>query len=173
LNNKIISAFRKFPIEKLNLGSTNVLELYTYQIITKVNNTTSVKSSTVPKTLKYPIFKGCEKAKDPYLLKKCFSNKISYHVRNNFDKKLLRSMTESRTYRVLTRFKVDTTGRLKHVGVKASNPIYSKEVVSILKSVSNVKPAYSNGKPIEMPFVLPIVIKVSKQKTKKDFVKNY
>lgn len=173
LNNKIISAFKKFPIEKLNIDSSSVLELYTYQVITKVNNKYSIKCSTVPKILKYPIFKGCERAKDPYILKQCFSNKISHYIRTNYNKKLLRSMTASRVYRVFTRFKVDTTGKITHVSVKASNPIYAKEATSILNSVPKVKPGYSNRKPSEMSFAIPIVFKVSKQKPKKDFVRNY
>ena len=173
LNTKIISAFKKFPIDKLNLGATSVLELYTYQIITKVNNKNSIKCSTSPKTLIHPIFKGCEKSKDPYLLKKCFSNKISHHIRNNFDTKLLRSMNKSKTYRVYTRFKVDTTGEITQIGVKASNPIYANEAASILKSVPNVAPAYINGQPSEMSFAIPIVLKVNKQKSKKDFVRNF
>lgn len=169
LNNKIISAFRKFPIEKLNLGPASILELFTYQVITKVNNTTSIKCSTVPKILKYPIFKGCERAKDPYLLKQCFSNKISHHIKINYDKKLLKSMTASRNYRVFTRFKVDATGKITDVKVKASNPIYAKEAASILNSAPKVTPAYSDKKPSEMSFAIPIVFKVSKQNPKKRF----
>lgn len=173
LNEKIIQLFNMFPIDKLNINSKNVLELYTYQILTKVNNVKSIKCSTTPEVKIFPIYKGCGDSDSADDMRACFSENISDYVRANFDKDLRTSLYASGDYRIYSIFKVNAEGKIIDVRVRASNPIYAKEAERVLNTIPDaIKPGYINGKATEMNYSLPIVFKVSAPNPAKDFIKN-
>lgn len=143
LNEKIIKLFKDYPKEKLNINSNNVLDLYTYQILTKVNNVKSIKCSTTPDVKVYPIYKGCGGSNNPIDLRNCFSRKINDYVVSNFDKNLKTSLLASQDYEIFCIFKVDTKGKIIDVRVRASNPIYAKEVERVLNNIPDaIKSGY-------------------------------
>ncbi|MFD0836543.1 hypothetical protein ACFQ0I_12260 [Mariniflexile aquimaris] len=173
LNKKIIQVFINVPKEKLNINSKSILELYTYQIITKVNGIKTIKCSTTPEVKLFPIYKGCGDSSTPNELKKCFSMKISEYVESNFDKNLKTSLFASGDYRIYCIFKVDIDGKIIDVRVRASNPIYAQEALRILNSIPEaIKPGYKNGEAIPTPYSLPIIFQIAKPNLSKDFIKN-
>lgn len=157
-NDKLISIFKKFPLEKLKINSNDVLERYSYIILTKINNETIIECSNTAIIEKLPVYKGCEKSKAPSALGKCLSEKISAHVMREFDTNI-RNKTELKgKIKLLCIFKIDTDGNIIDVKAKAPNPFLANEVEKVIKDLPKVvAPGFQNGKAVKVPYSLPIV----------------
>ena len=162
LNSKIVRIFKEFPFEKLNINSSNVLDLYSYHIISKEYDKNVIKCNDKPSVTTLPFFnKKCEKSKTPSELKKCFSNNMSNILIRKFDRHLRHKTTLTGDIKIRSSFVIDTLGKIINVKVKAPNPFLANEIERIIKTIPNVyKPSYFNGKPKNYPFSLPIRFRI-------------
>ncbi|MGJ8744438.1 energy transducer TonB [Polaribacter sp.] len=155
--NKLVSIFKKFPIEKLNINSKDILEWYIYTIITKSNNKTIVECSNTAKVEKTSVFKGCKKSKNPTDLRKCNREKVVAHVSEKFDMNLLNNTKLKGKVRLFCSFSIDTDGSVVDVKVKTPSAYLSNEVKKVLKNVPKaIAPAYQNGKAVKISYKIPI-----------------
>ncbi|WP_194768231.1 energy transducer TonB [Tamlana sp. I1] len=163
-NDKLIKIFKKFPAEKLNIKSTSVLELFRFNVITKGYTKNSIECNENPMVLISPIFsEKCAKSKNPAELRKCMSVKISKIVEKRFDTSLAQETKLTGNIKIYCIFKVDTKGKIVDVRVRAPNPFLANEAEEILNSIPNLyKPGYLNGKPVTVPFSLPINFSIKK-----------
>lgn len=162
LNGRLVEIFKNFPIEKLKIKSTNVLESYHYTIITKGYPLNIIQCNENP-NVSLPAFfnKKCEKSDSPEELRKCFWSNIENTIIRNFDTKLLSKTNLNGEVKVNCQFQVDTNAKIINVKVQAPNPIISNELEKIINEIPNIyKPAYWNGKAITSSFRITIPFKL-------------
>jgi hypothetical protein len=156
---KLVSIFKKFPIEKLNINSKDILERYIYIVIIKSNNKTIVECSNTAWVEKEPILKGCEKSKNPTELKECTNEKMATHISRKFNNSLLDKIKRKGKIRMLCSYKVDTDGTIVDVKVKAPYLFLAKEVEKNIKEFPKVTaPAYQNGKAVKVGYTFPFTV---------------
>ena len=170
MNSKIIQTFKKYPLEKLNITSSNILTLYSYNVITKIANKKIIECNDEPYTLISPVFnKRCEKSKTPGELKNCFNQNLANIIQRKFDKDIRHKTKLSGDIKIFTRFQVNELGEIVNVKVRAPNPFLANEIEEILNSIPTVlKPGYSNGKAAKSSFSLPIKFNVGFINTPED-----
>lgn len=161
-DNRLIEVFKNFPFEKLNINSTNVLEIYNYTIISKAYPVNIIQCNDKPNISIPPYYdKHCEKSDSPVELMKCFNERISTYIVRNFDANLRSKTKLTGDLRISCSFQVDVDAKIINVKVKAPNPSFANEMEEMLKDMPAVyKPAYMNGKAIKMSFLIPVVFKL-------------
>ena len=166
MNNRLIQIFKKFPFEKLNIKSTNVLTQYSYNVISKIGSRNIIECNDQPNTFIMAIFnKKCAKSKSRGALKKCFSENVSDILNIEFDNDMRHKTKLKGDIRTFTTFQVNALGEIENVKVRAPNPYIANEIEKILNAIPNVlKPAYFNGKAVKMPFTLPVRFRVGENK---------
>ncbi|MCI9846135.1 hypothetical protein [Flavobacterium pectinovorum] len=150
LNNRFVEIFKKFPFEKLNIKSVNILETYRYPIIIERFNKNIIVSNDRPFVNTPPIFdKDCQTSKNSKELYDCMNQSIKNLVVNNF-KRTIRNKTKLKgVINVRFSFQIDDKGKIINVKAFAPNAEICNELEQIIKSIPDVyKPAYLNGKAI-------------------------
>lgn len=158
IDNRLIEIFKKFPFEKLNIKSTNILETYSYTLITQVYNEKNVECNEKPNIYLPPIIrKSCEKSKNSKEVISCLSEYIGNIIINEY-KTNLNSKTQLKgIINVYCNFNIDTIGNIVKVKVISPNPYLTKEIEKIITGIPKMyKPAYLNGVAYETSFNLPL-----------------
>jgi len=166
MNNKLVQIFKKFPFEKLNIVPSNILTLYSYNIITKSASKNVIQCNDEPLTSIFPIFnKKCEKSKSPGVLKKCFSENITRFLVKNFDSKLRNKTKLKGEIKIYAMFQVDTLGNIAIIKVRAPNPFLSNEIGEIINSIPKVyKPGLSNGEVVKTKIGAPVRFRIGSER---------
>jgi len=101
-----------------------------------------------------PIYPGCVgKNNDEY--KACFQKKILEHVKKSF--KYPDAAIEMRIHgKVFVLFVIDANGNITKVRSRGPDKILEKEAERIVKSLPQMIPGKQRGKPVKVPFSLPI-----------------
>lgn len=158
---KLNSVLKRFPIEKHNINDVNLLANYSYSLITNKNNIVVFQTRKEPVASIPPIFKSCEKEMNFTDLKKCMNERVAYQIKDEFDKTLRNQTDLKGDIRIYSVFKIDTDGKIIDVKVRAPNPYLANEVEEIIKNLPPaIKPGFQNGKPVKVPFSIPIVFRV-------------
>lgn len=113
---------------------------------------------------KVPVYEGCKSKWSNKKLKKCMSLKIAQHVQSAFNTKEAAKNTgllNGTEIRILAFFKIDSTGKIKDIRVKCPIKSIEKETVKVIKDLPNIKPGKIAGKPVLVPYTLPIRFIVS------------
>ncbi|MCP4143052.1 MAG: hypothetical protein GY755_22640, partial [Chloroflexi bacterium] len=122
-----------------------------------------------------PVYKGCNKKLSNTELKKCMSDKISKHVVKNFNIKLAGSLgLHDGVVRVNVIFKIDKEGNITGIRSRAPHSKLEKEAIRVITLIPKMdKPGYQKGKPVIVPYSLPIKFNLdsSKQLSKKELRK--
>lgn len=168
-NARLVHVFKKFPIEKLHIKSDDPLEMYAFNIITRINNKNIIQCHSKPVIEKFPVFKGCEKSKNPKAMKQCFSTKVGQIIKREFDTNLRHKTNLRGRIRTHSIFQVDTTGHIINTKVRAPNPYLANEIKNIIEKIPRaIQPGYQNGKPVRVPYAIPIIFDIRTNKPKKD-----
>lgn len=119
-----------------------------------------------------PIYPGCDENMGNQALKECMSSQISSLVSKNFNSKLANrlNLPEGKV-RIIVMFKIDEKGEIIEIKSKAPHPKLESEAIRVINLIPKMlKPGYVNGKPVIVPYALPIafVIKGSKPLSKKE-----
>ncbi len=108
-----------------------------------------------------PIFPGCEKAGNNDAKRKCMSEKIGKFVRKNFNTDLAQDLgLDSGTKRIFVSFKIDKSGNIVGVRSRAPHPRLEQEAARVINKMPKMKPGKQRGKPVNVPYSLPITFKV-------------
>lgn len=106
-----------------------------------------------------PVFPGCKGNKAA--LKKCFSKKVNKHFNRKFDGNLPNELgLPSGRKRMIMLFKIDKSGKVTDIRVKAPHPRLQKEAIRIIKMLPKMTPGKQRGKPVGVKYTLPIRIDV-------------
>jgi hypothetical protein len=109
-----------------------------------------------------PVYKGCDpKILDNAGLKKCMSQKIQSLISKKFNiRKTSRGM-KSGTVKIFAMFKVGKKGEVRDIKVRAPNKRLEKETRRVLNLIPKLtKPGFQRGKPVIVPYSLPIVFRI-------------
>ena len=109
-----------------------------------------------------PVYKGCDESMSSKDLKKCMSSSISNVVAKNFNVKLAKKLNlPDGKVKIMATFKVGEKGEIRDIKVKAPHRKLEKETIRVLKLIPDLeKPGYLRGKPVIVPYALPIIFNV-------------
>jgi hypothetical protein len=146
-------------MEKLNIKSTNILETYTYTIITEAFPVNVIQCNDKPNVYIPPIYnKSCEKSDSSNELMLCFNEKISALITSSFDTKVRNKTNLTGTIRIFCTFEIDVDSKVIIKNVKAPNPSLANELEESIKNMPNFyKPAFLNGVAIKSTYTIPLV----------------
>jgi len=110
-----------------------------------------------------PIFPGCEDATDK---KACFQEKMQAHIRKNFHYPEV-AQEQGIQGRVSSIFIIDTEGNVVDIRMRGPHELLERETERILAKLPQMQPGKQDGRPVNVPFSIPITFKlqVSEQKT--------
>ncbi|GGF74905.1 M56 family metallopeptidase [Wenyingzhuangia marina] len=140
-----------------------VLELKDGKVFVKENISETAKRDMLIEGVPFAavqnpaVFPGCEDAED---LKKCFSDKVSKYISQNFDIGLAEELGLTGVQRMAGMFKVDVNGNVTDIKVRSVNPDLKEEFERVLESLPQMEPATHDGEKVSMLFSLPLVFKV-------------
>ncbi len=106
-----------------------------------------------------PVFPGCKGSKAK--LKKCMEKSIQKHINRKFNTELASELGLSPgVKRIMAMFKIDKTGRITNIQVRAPHKRLKQEAIRVIKSLPKMTPGKQRGKPVGVKYSLPIVFKV-------------
>ena len=96
-------------------------------------------------------------------LKKCMNDKVVQLISENFRTNLAtKHNSKPGIQRIYVMFKIDKKGRVKDIVARGPHPEIEKEAIRVIKKIPRLKkPGYQRGKPVIVPFSIPIVFAVS------------
>jgi protein TonB len=106
-----------------------------------------------------PIFPGCESGNNA-AKRDCMSAKISQFVNKKFNTDLAGDLGLTGRQRINVIFKIDKTGSVVGIRARAPHPGLEKEAVRVIGLLPKMKPGKQRGKPVNVPYSLPIIFQV-------------
>jgi protein TonB len=110
---------------------------------------------------KVPIYPGCT-GKTNAELKACFEKKITQHVNNNFKYPEL-ALELGINGKVFVMFNVDSNGFVNGIRTRGPDKSLEKEAERIISLLPRMVPANQRGKPVKVPYSIPIHFKLLDQ----------
>ncbi|WP_047548182.1 energy transducer TonB [Psychroserpens sp. Hel_I_66] len=107
-----------------------------------------------------PIFPGCENEKGNEAKKQCMSDNITKFVGKKFNTELAGDLGLSGRQRINVIFKIDKTGNIVGIQARAPHPGLEKEAKRVIGLLPRMKPGKQRGKPVNVPYSLPILFQV-------------
>lgn len=123
---------------------------------TKDQNATDVPFSEIEKV---PSFPGCT-GSDNEAMKKCFSERVSLFVGENFNTKLGIDLNLSGVQRIAVQFKIDKTGKIINVRARAPKQELEAEAIRVIEKLPQMQPGEQKGQKVGVLYSLPIVFDV-------------
>lgn len=103
-----------------------------------------------------PIFPGCENAEDK---KACFMEKLTEHIRKNF-KYPEEAQEQGIQGRVNVIFRINGEGDIGDIRKRGPHELLEDEAVRIIARLPKMTPGKQEGKPVTVPFSIPITFKL-------------
>ncbi|QNM86817.1 hypothetical protein H9W90_06820 [Polaribacter pectinis] len=162
VEDKIITIFKEYPIEKLNFTDKRNFNNYIIQILSFKEGKIIVNTDSLIGYERVPIFPGCENSKDVSDVKKCFSRGIQQHFAHKFDASLPNRLGLSPgRLRITISFKIDKEGKVTQVITRTSRPSASikAEVAKVMKTVPKmISLPMQNGKAVNIKYAIPFTL---------------
>ena len=116
-----------------------------------------------------PIYKGCNKKLSNAELKKCMSNGITKHIIKNFNIGVAKDLgLPDGRVKINVIFKVNKDGKIKGIKATGPHPKLEKEAYRVVKLIPKLtKPGYQKGKPVTVPYALPLIFNIDNSLYKK------
>ena len=134
----------------------------------ETENNSKVPSEIIDNVPVYPGCKGSELKK-----RKCMSEKIAKFVERKFNTDIAADLGLTGRQRIGIIFKIDTLGNITGVRARAPHPRLEKEAVRVINLLPKMKPGIKNGKPVIVPYSIPMIFQVNENKKKKKILKPY
>ena len=107
------------------------------------------------------VFPGCENKKGNEAKKKCMNEKVNKFIGRKFNTDLGSELgLAPGKKRIFCQFKVDKSGNIVSVGARGPHPQLEKEAKRVISQLPKMQPGRQRGKPVVMPFSIPIVFSV-------------
>lgn len=106
-----------------------------------------------------PEYPGCEKGSNADK-RKCMSDKIAMFVQRKFNTDLAGDLGLSGKQRISVVFKIDKNGNVTGVRSRAPHPRLEQEAARVINMLPKMKPGRQRGKPVIVPYSLPITFQV-------------
>lgn len=159
LEEKIIEAFKNYPINDFKFSDTNKFNIYKIPVLIFNNNQIEIKPNELVLFKRIPIFPGCENSNDLQSARKCINTKVQKHFSQKFDFNIANRLgLSSGTKKILIQFKINKEGIINDIKVKSPHPEISNEVIRIMNLLPKVEPAVQNGKKVAIRFEIPFTL---------------
>lgn len=110
---------------------------------------------------KVPVYPGCESVLTNRKRKACMTRYVIKHVSSKFNTEIAKTIIGLKgKQKILVNFKIGKTGEVKEVKATAAHPILKAEAIRVIELLPKFIPGYQRGKPVVVPFSLPIVFQV-------------
>ncbi|MGC6525197.1 MAG: energy transducer TonB [Flavobacteriaceae bacterium] len=106
-----------------------------------------------------PEYPGCERGTNAEK-RKCMSDKIAKFVQRKFNTDLAGDLGLTGRQRINVIFKIDKNGNVTGVRSRAPHPRLEKEAARVINMLPKMKPGRQRGKPVIVPYSLPITFQV-------------
>ena len=106
-----------------------------------------------------PEYPGCERGSNADK-RKCMSDNIAKFVQRKFNTDLAGDLGLSGRQRISVIFKIDKNGNVTGVRSRAPHPSLEKEAARVINMLPKMKPGRQRGKPVIVPYSLPITFQV-------------
>lgn len=107
------------------------------------------------------VFPGCEKKKGNNAKKACMNEKVNKFIGKKFNTDLAGDLgLPPGKKRIFVQFKVDKSGNITNIVARGPHPGLEKEAKRVIGQLPKMKPGKQRGKPVVMPFSIPIVFQV-------------
>ena len=105
-----------------------------------------------------PVYPGCENIRNKT---KCLQENIQRHIVRNFKypKEAKKNKIQGR---VFVQFIVGTGGYIDLIKTRGPDDLLEKEAQRIISLLPKFKPGILNGKPVRVPFSMPIIFRLQK-----------
>ena len=105
-----------------------------------------------------PVYPGCENIRNKT---KCLQENIQRHIVRNFKypKEAKKNKIQGR---VFVQFIVGTGGYVDIIKTRGPDDLLEKEAQRIISLLPKFKPGILNGKPVRVPFSMPIIFRLRK-----------
>lgn len=109
-----------------------------------------------------PEYPGCEEFLTNKSKKKCMNKNVAAFIGENFNTDIALDENLLGKQRIFVMFKIDKTGLVKDIKAKAPHPALKREAIRVIQLLPQLKPGFQRGKPVIVPFAIPIVFQVNK-----------
>jgi antitoxin component YwqK of YwqJK toxin-antitoxin module len=110
---------------------------------------------------KMPVFPGCSEVFGNIARKKCMNQNVAQFIVDNFNTDIASDTGLSGRQRIYVSFKVDKDGYIGSIKIRAPHPRLRIETKRIMEMMPRLdEPGFFRGKPVVLPFSLPIVFQV-------------
>ena len=124
----------------------------------ETENNSKVPSEILDNIPVYPGCKGSELKK-----RKCMSERIAKFVERKFNTDIAADLGLTGRQRIGIIFKIDTLGNITGVRARAPHPRLEQEAVRVINLLPKMKPGIKNGKPVIVPYSLPMIFQVKEK----------
>ena len=142
-----------------NLGSDKgqtLIEELCYET-KKVEEDIEVPFAVIESVPEYP---GCERGSNAEK-RKCMSDKIAKFIQRRFNTDLALGLGLYGKQRISVIFKIDKKGDINDIKVRAPHPTLEEETIRVIKMLPKLKPGIQKGKPVIVPYSLPITFTIA------------
>ena len=110
-----------------------------------------------------PVYRGCDKSLSNTDLKDCMSNKVKDLVSKNFNIRLAKKLGLPKgVARIFVSFKIDKKGKVVAIRARGPHKALENEAIRVIKKIPKLKkPGFQRGKPVIVPYALPIVFRIT------------
>ncbi|WP_104734712.1 energy transducer TonB [Hanstruepera ponticola] len=128
------------------------------------DNTIETGIEDIEKLDRVPIYPGCDNNMGNQALKECMNEMLVNHVKSNFNLNAVKNIgLNNGTYQIRVFFKIDTVGNISDMIIKGESPKANKEAKRVMDLLPKLEPGTIDGKPVRVPYFLPIKFKVDNE----------
>lgn len=133
--------------------------------ITEIQETIEVPYAVIENV---PTYSECKDLATNQEQKKCTSNAIAKFVNKKFNLDLATKLGLNGRQRIFTSFKIDKIGNITSIVVRAPHPVLKEETKRVLNLLPQFLPGTQKGKPVIVPYSLPIMFNIVPDKKDKN-----
>ena len=106
-----------------------------------------------------PIFPGCKRKKTEEKRKKCMSDKVSKFISKKYNIDVFEDLNfPDGKYIVTVIFKINKQGEVIEAKARGPHYLLEKEAIRVVNNLPPVIPGKINGKPVIIPYAIPIYL---------------
>jgi len=148
----------------LNKQNFEIVPLYGYQ---PELESKQIKSFDIVENP--PVHPNCNQEANNKKKQECLSYNISSFLSNNFNINAFREANLAvGKHRVFVTFKIDTKGNVIEPNARGPHNLVEKEAKRVVLLLPKFKPGHVRGKPVIVPYSLPIISEIQDNTTKKN-----
>jgi TonB family protein len=164
--NRLLKTLPQFKV--LNKKSDNYFTTHTLKysyLVKKSNSTHTLTPIDIDKNVysggyiqEAPLFPGCKRGKE-LVSRHCFQAKMQEHIASNF-RYPKQAQLRGIQGKVSIMFTIDKEGNKSNIRFRGPHKLLEQEAARIISLLPQLKPGLRNGKPVRVPYAIPITFRL-------------